>query len=143
MEAGERQPRPAADTSLRRSDTPTGSLLRDRLLLRSLACFLKLAGLFLVGLLRRRGVGDDGDGVLGAEGGPLDGGLCLVGVGTASGGGGSHVGRGLWGRRASSTGGGVVLCADAERDCAKGWQWRWTASGRGAGDGCWSICFIK
>ena len=34
MEAGERQPRPAADTSLRRSDTPTGSLLRDRLLLR-------------------------------------------------------------------------------------------------------------
>ena len=43
MEAGERQPRPAADTSLRRSDTPTGSLLRDRLLLRLLACFLKLA----------------------------------------------------------------------------------------------------
>jgi len=43
MEARERQPRPAADTSLRRSDTPTGSLLRDRLLLRLLACFLKLA----------------------------------------------------------------------------------------------------
>jgi len=90
MEAGERQPRPAADTSLRRSDTPTGSLLRDRLLLRDRDG-------------RRCGVGDDGDGVLGA-----DGGLCLVGVGTASGGGGSHVGRGLWGRRASSAGGGVV-----------------------------------
>ena len=62
-----------------------------------------LVGLFLEASRdgRQRGVGDDGDGVLGAEGGPLDGGLCLVGVGTASGGGGSHVGRGLWGRRAS------------------------------------------
>ena len=41
MEAGERQPRPAADTSLRRSDTPTGSsLLRDRMLrCLLLACF--------------------------------------------------------------------------------------------------------
>lgn len=45
---------------------------------------------------RRRRVGDDDDGVLGADGsGPLHGGLLVGVVGTASGGGGSHMVVGL------------------------------------------------